>query len=159
MKIAKALILTLTMLVGLAVSAPAQARAGGGGGAMGTRSPIGNTQVGTPNWDDGKKPVNPNAELNINEKLATKLKTLLPQDTSPGTASKGFGELKEFVATVRAANNLGVAFSELKGKMADGSSKELQKAIHQLKPDVDAKAEVKKANEQAKQDIKESKAS
>jgi hypothetical protein len=43
--------------------------------------------------------------------------------------------------------------------MADGSSKELQKAIHQLKPDVDAKSEVKKAHEQAKQDIKESKAS
>lgn len=159
MKIAKVLILTLTMLIGLGVSAPAQARAGGRGGAMGPMSPAGNTQVGTPNWDDGKKPVNPNAELNINEKLATKLKTLLPQDTSPGAASKGFGELKEFVATVRAANNLGVAFSDLKGKMTDGSSKELQKAIHQLKPDVDAKTEVKKANEQAKQDIKESKAS
>jgi hypothetical protein len=41
--------------------------------------------------------------------------------------------------------------------MADGSTKELQKAIHELKPDADAKAEAKKASEQAKQDIKESK--
>jgi hypothetical protein len=120
---------------------------------------MGTAQVGTPNWDTGKKPVNPNAELNINEKLANKLKPLLPQDTTPGAASKGFGELKEFVATVRAASNLGIPFVELKHKMADGSSDELRKAIHQLKPDVDAKAAVKKANEQAKQDIKESKAS
>jgi hypothetical protein len=41
--------------------------------------------------------------------------------------------------------------------MANGSSKELQKAIHELKPNIDPKAEIKKANEQAKQDIKESK--
>jgi hypothetical protein len=41
--------------------------------------------------------------------------------------------------------------------MADGSSKELQKAIHTLKPDVDPKVEAKKATEQAKEDIKESK--
>lgn len=43
--------------------------------------------------------------------------------------------------------------------MADGSTKALQKAIHELRPDVAAKAETKKANEQAKQDIKESKQS
>jgi hypothetical protein len=109
-------------------------------------------------WHD-KQPVNPNAELTFNEKLAEKLKTLLPEGTNPRGASKGFNELKEFVATVRAAKNLGVPFGELKSKMADGSSDELRKAIHTLKPDVDAKAEVKKANEQAKQDIKESKAS
>jgi len=158
MKTAKILIVTVTMLIGFAMSSSAQVR-GSSGGAAQPLGTIGGVQVGTPNWDTGKKPVNPNAELSINEKLANKLKTLLPQDTTPGAASKGFGELKEFVATVRAANNLGIPFIELKHKMADGSSDELRKAIHQLKPDVDAKAEAKKANEQAKQDIKESKAS
>jgi hypothetical protein len=152
MKITKTLALIVTILTVLAVCASAQ-------GPIGARSNpgIGSANMGS-TWHD-KQPVNPNAELTFNEKLAEKLKTLLPEGTNPRGASKGFNELKEFVATVRAAKNLGVPFGELKSKMADGSSDELRKAIHQLKPDVDAKAEVKKANEQAKQDIKESKAS
>jgi hypothetical protein len=153
MKLTKALVLILTILTGLAVCASAQ-------GPIGGRSNpgIGSAGMGSPNWNDSK-PADPNAELAFNDKLADKLKTLLPEGTTPREASKGFGELKEFVATVRAAKNLGVPFGELKSKMAAGSSKELQKAIHQLKPDADAKAEAKKASEQAKQDIKESKAS
>jgi hypothetical protein len=152
MKITKTLALIVTILTVLAVCASAQ-------GPIGARSNpgIGSANMGS-TWHD-KQPVNPNAELTFNEKLAEKLKTLLPEGTNPRGASKGFNELKEFVATVRAAKNLGVPFGELKSKMADGSSDELRKAIHTLKPDVDAKAEVKKANEQAKQDIKESKAS
>jgi hypothetical protein len=152
MKITKTLALIVTILTVLAVCASAQ-------GPIGARSNpgIGSANMGS-TWHD-KQPVNPNAELTFNEKLAEKLKTLLPEGTNPRGASKGFNELKEFVATVRAAKNLGVPFGELKSKMADGSSDELRKAIHQLKPDVDSKAEVKKANEQAKQDIKESKAS
>jgi hypothetical protein len=113
---------------------------------------------GSPNWNESNKR-NPNAELAFNEKLADKLKTLLPEGTDPHSASKGFGELKEFVAAVRAANNLNVPFSDLKRKMAGGSAKDLQKAIHELKPDADPKAEIKKASEQAKQDIKEAKQS
>jgi hypothetical protein len=54
---------------------------------------------------------------------------------------------------------LNIPFTDLKHKMGDGSAKELQKAIHELKPDADPKAEIKKASEQAKQDIKESKQS
>jgi hypothetical protein len=119
---------------------------------------IGAAGGGSPNWNE-KTATNPNAELAFNEKLADKLKPLLPEGTDPYAASKGFGSLKEFVATVRAANNLNVSFTDLKRKMADGSLKELGKAIHQLKPDVDPKTEIKKATEQAKQDIKESKQS
>jgi hypothetical protein len=100
-----------------------------------------------------------NSPLDFNKKLAEKLKTLLPQGGDPYVASRGFEKLKEFVTTVRAANNLNLPFWELKSKMANGSSKELRKAIHALKPDADPKAEEKKANEQAKQDIKDSKRS
>ena len=75
----------------------------------------------------------------------------------PHAASKGFESLKDFVITVHASNNLSIPFPELKHKMADGSSKALQKAIHELKPDADVKAETKKADEQAKQDIRDSK--
>ncbi len=153
MKTAKTLVLVLTILMGVAVCASAQ-------GAATPRSPTGiaTAGMGSPDWNANSRP-SPETELKFNNKLADKLKTLLPQDTDPHVASKGFAELKEFVATVRAAKNLNVPFGELKSKMADGSSKELQKAIHTLKPDADAKAEVKKATEQAKQDIKESKAS
>jgi hypothetical protein len=119
---------------------------------------VGTAGMGSPNWNESTTR-NPNAELAFNEKLAHKLKTLLPEGTDPHAASRGFGELQEFVAAVRAANNLKVLFTDVKQKMADGSAKELQKAIHELKPDVNPKAEVKKASEQAKQDIKESKQS
>lgn len=95
----------------------------------------------------------------INKKLDDKLKTMLPQNLTPKAAARGFLDLQDFVATVRAANNLSVPFSDLKHKMADGSSGELEKAIHKLKPDVAAKEEVKKAKDQAKEDIKESKRS
>jgi len=102
---------------------------------------------------------NPDAELQFNEKLATRLKTLLPQHVDPHAASKGFESLKDFVITVHASNNLSIPFPELKHKMTNGSSKALQKAIHELKPDADPKVELQKASEQARQDIKESKQS
>jgi hypothetical protein len=95
----------------------------------------------------------------ISQKLEIKLKTLLPQNVTPKAAARGFLDLQDFVATVRAANNLSIPFSNLKHTMADGSSKELEKAIHKLKPDVAAKDEAKKAKDQAKEDIKESKRS
>lgn len=97
--------------------------------------------------------------IKINQKLEDKLKPMLPQNIPPQVAAYGFVDLKDFVATVRAANNLKIPFGELKHTMKDGSSKDLEKAIHKLKPDVVAKEEVKKAQDQAKEDIKESKRS
>lgn len=129
--------------------------AGGAGGA--TTTPgiggVGIPSASTPEGTTRSKDL----ELRINEKLTAKLKTLLPQGSDPQYLSKGFTELKDFVTAIRASNNLSVPFPELKHKMIDGSTKALQKAIQELKPDVDAKAETKKAGEQAKQDIKESK--
>jgi hypothetical protein len=159
MKITKTLILVLAVLfAGTIVQAQRSPRGGAGGGNMPTESPtgIGSAGLGSPNWND-ETTRNSTAELKMNDKLAGRLKPLLPEGADPRYLAKGFVELKEFVATVRASNNLKVPFGDLKHKMADGSTKELQKAIHELKPDADAKAEAKKASEQAKQDIKESK--
>lgn len=97
--------------------------------------------------------------LKINQKLEDKLKTLLPQNVTPKAAAVGFLELRDFVAVVRAANNLSVPFWDLRHAMTNGSTEGLEKAIHKLKPDVTAKDEVKKAKDQAKEDIKESKKS
>lgn len=134
-----------------------QAQRGGRGGSQTTMGNPGIGSTGLPSSDPEGTTRTNDIELKINEKLASKMKTLLPEGSDPHYLSKGFVELKDFVATVRASNNLKIPFADLKHKMAAGSSKELQKAIHELKPDVDPKAETKKAGEQAKQDIKESK--
>jgi hypothetical protein len=58
---------------------------------------------------------------------------------------------------MHAAQNMGVPPSDLKTKIADSKSKKeperLESAIHELKPDIDAKAERKKAQKQAERDI------
>lgn len=158
-------ILITVLLIALAVPAFGQRGAArgdvqGGDTVLSGRSNRGPGAVGlSPDNNSPAPRKNPNFELQLSEKLAAKLKTLLPEDVDPHRASKGFENLKDFVAAVRVANNLNVSFVELKRYMADGSNKELQKAIHALKPDADPKAELKKASEQAKQDIKESKES
>lgn len=56
------------------------------------------------------------------------------------------------MAAVHVSHNLGIPFTDLKEKMLGGDS--LGKAIRALKPDADAKAEAKKANREAKGDLK-----
>ncbi len=69
-------------------------------------------------------------------------------------ASSGFKNLGEFVSAVHVSKNLDIPFADLKEKLNNGDK--LGKAIHELKPEVDAKAEAKKAKNQAKNDLKES---
>jgi hypothetical protein len=63
--------------------------------------------------------------------------------------------MQDFAAAVHAADNLKVPFNELRAKLVGPDSVDLKKAIHMVKPDVDNKAEAKKAAQQAKQDFKE----
>ena len=152
----------LVLVVGILLAATImQAQRGGvvrgSQGSQGTLGqPGGSIGIPTSDTPEGTTKTK-DIELRINDKLTAKLKTLLPEGSDPRYLSKGFADLKDFVATVRASNNLQLPFGDLKHKMGDGSSKELQKAIHELKPDADPKVETKKASEQAKQDIKESK--
>ncbi len=53
------------------------------------------------------------------------------------------------MAAIHVAHNLGISFTDLKDKMIGGES--LGKAVHGLKPDVNAKSEAKKAQNQANQ--------
>ena len=91
-----------------------------------------------------------------NTKLAQQLQSLLPPGTDLQQAASGFKNLGQFVAAVHVAHNLGIPFDELKAKMLGPPSESLGKAIHDLKPDVPAKAEAKKAKKQAKDDVNES---
>jgi len=91
--------------------------------------------------------------LASNTKLASKLQGLLPPGTNLQTAASGFKNLGQFVAAVHVSHNLGIPFDQLKAKMQGPPTESLGKAIHQLKPDADAKAETKTAESEAHQDM------
>jgi len=86
-------------------------------------------------------------------KLEAKLQKLLPDGPNINQACDGFKKLGECVSAIHASQNLGVPFSDLKAKVTGKGSQSLDKAIHELKPEVDAKAEKKKAYKQAEREI------
>jgi hypothetical protein len=92
-------------------------------------------------------------KLASNTKLAGKLQSLLPPGTDLNAASAGFKNLGQFVAAVHVSHNLGIPFDQLKSKMLGPPAESLGKAIHDLKPTANAKAEVKKAEHEAHQDL------
>jgi len=91
--------------------------------------------------------------LSSNTKLASKLQGLLPPGTDLQTAASGFKNLGQFVAAVHVSHNLGIPFDQLKAKMQGPPTESLGKAIHELKPDVDAKAQTKTAESEAHNDM------
>jgi hypothetical protein len=155
-------------VIGLAVlflsTAPAFAQRGGAGqgndvvgaGMIRQRenSTVGNTSTGV--TADGMAQHTPAEILAGNKKLSSTVQTLLPAGTDVLKAAQGFNSLVKFVSAAHAAQNLGIPFSDLKAKMTKGDK--LEKAIQGLKPDADAKEESKKAEKQAKTDIKDAKA-
>lgn len=91
--------------------------------------------------------------LSSNTKLASKLQSLLPPGTDLQAAASGFKNLGQFVAAVHVSHNLGIPFDQLKAKMQGPPTESLGKAIHQLKPDADAKAQTKTAESEANNDL------
>lgn len=65
----------------------------------------------------------------------------------------------QFVAALHVSRNLNIPFDQLKAEMTGKSPMSLGKAIHEFNPNVDAKAETKKAEQQARKDIKDIKES
>lgn len=128
--------------------------AGGGHGASSTHDNAGTKSASGKETSGGGMTVT--QHLTKNTKLASKLQSLLPPNTDLTKAADGFKNLGRFVAAVHVANNLGISFDDLKKAMMGPPTESLGKAIHTLKPDVDAKAETKKADKQAKDDIEES---
>jgi hypothetical protein len=90
-------------------------------------------------------------QLSTDSHLSGRISAILPAGTSVNQASAGFKNLGAFVATAHVAHNLDIPFNELKAKVVAGES--LGKAIHGLRADADAKAEVKKANRQSREDV------
>ncbi len=98
----------------------------------------------------------PSTVLSHNTAIAGKIKTLTGQDAQ--TACAGFKNLGQCVAAAHVAKNLDFpgGFDALKAKVTGTGAVSLGKAIKGFAPDVDAKAEAKKANKQASDDLKES---
>ncbi len=91
-----------------------------------------------------------------NTELNSKLQALLPAGTTVRSAAGGFKNLGQFVAAVHVSHNLNIPFDQLKAKMVGSPSLSLGKAIQELKPGVNAKAEAHKAEREAKDDMRES---
>jgi hypothetical protein len=98
----------------------------------------------------------PDTILSRNTKLSSKLDSLLPKGTTAQQACSGFKNLGQCVAAIHVSHNLGISFDDLKAKTTGDNSENLGKAIHDLKPAVNAKAEAKKGRKQADQDLSES---
>ncbi len=140
---------------------------GGGLGGMpgsssGERKGLSGSETGLPDkqhpegensaGSTGKKTVSD--LLTKNAKLSSNLQGLLPAGTNLQDAAKGFAHLGDFVAAVHVSHNLSIPFDQLKGKMVNGRS--LGQAIHELRPNVNAREEAIKGNEQALQDMEKS---
>ena len=97
----------------------------------------------------------PNDVLSHNTAIAGKIKTLTGEDAK--TACDGFKNLGQCVAAAHVAKNLDIpgGFDALKAKVTGTGAVSLGKAIKGFAPDADAKAEAKKANKQASDDLNE----
>lgn len=157
-------VISMAVAMCLAVS-PAFAQRGGGGrgGGGGNRGGMPRDPMSGTKQDKSvskqQRQRDPTAadQLAARPSLAAKLQEELPSNTNLQSAARGFENLGQFVAAVHVSHNLGIPFRDLKAKVTGRSAVNLGKAIQQLKPGVDAKAEAKKAEKQAKQDIKDSK--
>ncbi len=98
----------------------------------------------------------PSDVLSHNTAIAGKIKTLTGEDAT--TACGGFKNIGQCVAAAHVAKNLSIpgGFDALKAKITGTGAVSLGKAIKGFAPDADAKAETKKANQQADDDLKES---
>ena len=84
--------------------------------------------------------------------LQKALKPLLHRGTNMDRAAEGFTSGMQFAAVAHAAQNTEVPFVVLKHHVLD-EKKTLAVAIHESKPDVNAKREAQKAWEQARSEL------
>jgi hypothetical protein len=81
----------------------------------------------------------------------TRLAAAVPPGMSAQEACTGFKSISACATTLHAAQNLNIPFADLKSKVTGGQK--LAAAIHELQPDANAQAEVRRAEEQAHSDL------
>jgi hypothetical protein len=160
--------MALVAIATFSISAVAQRGGHGGGppigGGMGPSHSMGNpnnTQGQPKSHDQQQQPSDlgkksPDEILSNNTKLSSNLEKLLPKGVTAQQACSGFKNLGQCVSAIHVAHNLDIPFDQLKDKLTGANPESLGKAIQQLKPDADAKAEAKKGQKQADHDLRES---
>ncbi len=91
--------------------------------------------------------------IESNSQLASRLQPLLPAGTSLASAARGFHSEKQFIAALHAAQNLGIPFAQLKAEMTGRDHDPLAVALFEQNSSIDALAEAKRAQGQAKADL------
>lgn len=144
------------------------ASAGAAGSTGGTHSSA-STHSGSES--EGNSGSNSGGALNPNSKLAGNLRELLPTGIKLQDVCANFTHLGPCVAAIHVSHNLGIDINSLvcdmtlkpigsdtcpKGTATGTKGMSLGGAIQALDPDADSKSESKKANREAKQDIKDS---
>lgn len=152
-------LITALTTTSLAFSMPALAQRGHGGGPPAGHGP-GMANSSGPNSNAAghtdMSHASPSTVLSHNTAIAGKIKALTGEDAA--TACDGFKNLGQCVAAAHVAKNLNITggFDALKAKVTGTSAVSLGKAIRSFAPAANAKSEVKKANQQASDDMKES---
>ena len=155
----KRLILAMVTVVAFAFAAPAFAQRHPGGGPTAGHVPGSNSGVSTSH--DASSAArsdmhgSPTDVLSHNTAIAGKIKTLTGEDAQ--TACGTFKNIGQCIAAAHVAKNLDIpgGFDALKAKVTGTGAVSLGKAIEGFAPNADAKAEAKKANKQASDDLKE----
>jgi hypothetical protein len=138
-------LIAATAALGLA----AFAYAGGPEDQAGAAEPA--TQPSMPSTDSQTDP-SARAQSSTSTSQGTRLAAIVPEGMSAQEACTGFKSVEECVATLHVSQNLSIPFPDLKSKVTGGAK--LGAAIHQLKPDANVKAELRKAQEQARSDTR-----
>ena len=92
-----------------------------------------------------------NAQTSTGPEGTANMRVATPVPSARSATCMGFDNVSDCVASIHAAQNLGIPFDTLKEKVTSG--RRLSSAIHDLKPGVDAAAEARRAEEQAKADM------
>ena len=96
--------------------------------------------------------------LQANSQLVALLTPLLPAGTTLASAGQGFKNEAQFIAALHASHNLNIPFAQLKSEMTGRDHDNLAVAIFEQKPSVDALAEARRAQDQARSDLRSSEA-
>ena len=144
--------------IALAVGGAGQALAqhGHGVGHMATHDDLDRDVDHDAGMRAGHIPMTPAARIQNNAALATRLQPLVPAGTTIAADAQGFANLGQFIAALHVSQNLNIPFNRLKNLVTGNNAESLGKAIQQLEPNLtraQAKADVKTARQQARQDI------
>jgi hypothetical protein len=84
--------------------------------------------------------------------LRDRVKTVLSPGAKPEIAAADFATAEQFMTVAHAAHNTKVPFMVLKHRVLN-QGQSLAEAIHEFKPDLDAKGEVQRAQVAAREDL------